>query len=1117
MPDIDLSALNEPMTDPFMDMGNDYQSWRDNLAQRESTGDPAAINPKTSAKGLYQFVPSWWEEDVKKAFGKGLDAFLPKDKSPEELSRSREDQNKLFGWYFKNRVIPSVKRLEKKFPDKSRQELATLVHYLGEGGATKQLSGQMKEVPLAEHNQPVDTYLQGLVPEKPKQISLSSLAEKPKKISLDSLQGSKVTEPESAALGAIQSLTYSWADEFEARLKSAVTGQEYDQVLSEVRQRYQDAEKANPKSYLAGEVVGGVAAAFVPGMGWANYGVKGAAIGGAMFGAGKADKLKDIPLEAATYSAGAAVTAGAFKLVAKAGSKLKPFAKAWLGHAAGQSAKSGRPMSKAAAKQAAEFAEEYGEGVHIRAVTAFETADKTMPETLPQEFIKYSQLKPAMEKLTKQDLKAFKSTWTKTSPELQQKHWEQYIFSKEQVKATNEFVDEFAAQLAKTGDPLEREFLGYLKDPLMRFTEYDRVFGTGVEDALAQFAESNNRVSVAAAPFLQQLKKLQSRNTKLFPKNKVHRIKQLMELEAYGADTGKGRQYNKMLSGLSDDQKALVNDWKKWFADAREHMIDQGYTPNKLEGYFPHQRVELDVAQRTMLKKWDRIAKEYVPGKARFAQFDEAIEDILGHTPKSKLEVVKAIDSITQSGATKRRLGQEAGALFRRGDKIPELLRETNVEKAALRYLNSNLKAVYYQDAFRALHSQQRVLRGLGANKGADVLDHFLQRMSGQQSNANAYLHAMGTRWKAKWGRKLDQGGLGPVADWGTRAMVAAPDFLGWTTSQIYPNLLGWNVAAPLRNLTQTIFLTAPEIGGGYGRTVTARGWSKAIKARLSKGKDIQRFLQDRGLVGDQFHGEAVRKSVAEGMRSVPGLGKLTEMIDNFSEFGMKLYANSDSVNRYLTWHIAQDLGDDIIKGSVKGAQTFMKRLPKGKREMFDYLVANGQEQRAKDELAKWLVRKTQFNYGKSGLSQFGQDYGRLVSMFTKWPMMVMGDITDLVKYRQGFDKIKAPALKYIAPMALLMLGDEMLEDVDAMDSPLAKLTMASSLTKYSPLSAVTDLSIPPLAKIPFDVTRAMSLAKDREGKRAAKQLMKTASPFAPGIGGAARIYREIEKATGEE
>lgn len=85
---------------------------------------------------------------------------------------------------------------------------------------------------------------------------------------------------ESGLRGAVQSGTLGFADEISGLVESALTDKTYEQARDESRANFKTAQEANPMTYGAGQVAGGVATAFVPGLNVAKLGSAGARIAG---------------------------------------------------------------------------------------------------------------------------------------------------------------------------------------------------------------------------------------------------------------------------------------------------------------------------------------------------------------------------------------------------------------------------------------------------------------------------------------------------------------------------------------------------------------------------------------------------------------------------------------------------------------------------------------------------------------------------------------------------------------------------------------------------------------------------------------------------------------------
>jgi hypothetical protein len=90
------------------------------------------------------------------------------------------------------------------------------------------------------------------------------------------------SELESFLRGGAQSASAGFADELTAGVESALTDKTYEQSRQEAREAYKRAKDVNSKSYLAGELAGGLASLLVPGGALAKLGLAGKGVGGAV-------------------------------------------------------------------------------------------------------------------------------------------------------------------------------------------------------------------------------------------------------------------------------------------------------------------------------------------------------------------------------------------------------------------------------------------------------------------------------------------------------------------------------------------------------------------------------------------------------------------------------------------------------------------------------------------------------------------------------------------------------------------------------------------------------------------------------------------------------------------
>lgn len=132
----------------------------------------------------------------------------------------------------------------------------------------------------------------------------------------------------SAGLGALQGGTLGFADEIEGGIMSLLSDKSYSQARDDARLRYDQAQSQNPGAYLAGNIGGGVATSFIPGMGGANL-AKLAGLGAVTgLGTSKADLTQgDISGAAIDTAVGAGTGYIAGKLGQKVNKLLDPKAR----------------------------------------------------------------------------------------------------------------------------------------------------------------------------------------------------------------------------------------------------------------------------------------------------------------------------------------------------------------------------------------------------------------------------------------------------------------------------------------------------------------------------------------------------------------------------------------------------------------------------------------------------------------------------------------------------------------------------------------------------------------------------------------------------------------------
>lgn len=158
----------------------------------------------------------------------------------------------------------------------------------------------------------------------------------------------EVSQLESGIRGFAQGATLDFSDEITGLAESIFTNKTYEQARDESRLKYKAAEEANPLTYNASEIAGGVATAFVPGLGAVGGVAKGAtlaakvgtgvvsgAVQGGLQGLGEAEGSADIQMKNALTSAGiggafGGAFGGLFHGVEKAAGVIAKKAEPWV-------------------------------------------------------------------------------------------------------------------------------------------------------------------------------------------------------------------------------------------------------------------------------------------------------------------------------------------------------------------------------------------------------------------------------------------------------------------------------------------------------------------------------------------------------------------------------------------------------------------------------------------------------------------------------------------------------------------------------------------------------------------------------------------------------------------
>jgi len=886
--------------------------------------------------------------------------------------------------------------------------------------------------------------------------------------------------------GIAQGATFGFSDEIVGLAESLFTDKSYEQARDESRAANLLAQEAFPKTMLAGELAGGLASVVLPGgviargAGMVATGAASGALAG--LGYSEADTAKgtakDVAIGTAFGLGAGLVGKGVQKIYQKASSSVSK----------GMPANNKTVFNK--------FLSDNQEDVVTKALRMKDDITDTMPiirstakvgddileeaVSMPTDFINYVSGKDVGTKVSRSDYKKFVDAWSSQDKVLQSSQWDDYLMDKAFKQATSEFISENAEKLVGVKDP-GKTLLSYFKDPMIRGIEVDGFFGTDVGGALHGIQEGMHRSQAASAVWVNRLGDLRKQANKSLGKNYEKRITHL--LNANDLPTTEG-------------EREVLKAFRSFYNDFREDAAQYGMNINYLDNYSPRSITNNVEIVRRLNKQWDTIQKSggLQPSNPKHSGFIDAITWISPNKvePKSAGEITNLIKGmLSRTPSELEGVMDITTLLSRKGGGIPDLLLEEDAFVAAMKYVGNTYRGHFLRPALSKLKTQQSTLKALGADKSAAWLDKVSRRIRGEPSGGMAHIESGINEFQAAMNSIIDKEGTSWLGKQLASLAKDIPDLGAFTMAQVYPNLLGWRVDAPLRNMTQTLTTTMPEIGAD-GAKYVAKGWNKSLPGMLK----AEEFLISKGIVGGQYTGEAARRALQDGLYRGYGTGVARTTLDKVGQAAMKFYGMSDTANRYITYHIGQELGEGILQGK---ATSFVKRMPRPIKAKWDNMIKDGQVGEAKDMLSKYLIDKTQFDYTKAGLSEFGQDFGKFASTLTKWPMMIWSDAAMLAKYGEGMEKVTKPMLKYGTPFALAVAGNKFFEEMEMTNDPVKKILLGSSLTTWAPASSMF-LQRPFIAEQSFEGISALNSFAKGDWDNSKKSIIKTIKPFVPGV-----------------
>jgi hypothetical protein len=214
--------------------------------------------------------------------------------------------------------------------------------------------------------------------------------------------------------------------------------------------------------------------------------------------------------------------------------------------------------------------------------------------------------------------------------------------------------------------------------------------------------------------------------------------------------------------------------------------------------------------------------------------------------------------------------------------------------------------------------------------------------------------------------------------------------------------------------------------------------------------------------------------------------------------------------------------------GDSKAAMKFIKGMEPGPREavrrqMKKILTSEGSNDNLvlelQNQLASYLINKTQLTYGTVGMAKMGRFLGPVFSMFSTWPTNIASEV--IYEYSRGgvtkgsvraMRKLLAPALATVAIKHAIEKGT----DTDLDESPRAKQLWSDPSPLYAAIDVV-NFAKPPAFDIParaaaaaYELATGNLDAAERKGKKTLEKMARTHIPVVSTLWNSFDRYYEL-------
>lgn len=557
--------------------------------------------------------------------------------------------------------------------------------------------------------------------------------------------------------------------------------------------------------------------------------------------------------------------------------------------------------------------------------------------------------------------------------------------------------------------------------------------------------------------------------------------------------------------------------------DAEINRILKDRNFNPLEEGATRQTEKYNEAMKDIAGKKGDVTDEFGTGLSQAEEMPEYASDIrhlqdmlsgiYGRDIANADMMRRAIGELKSKDTIRKMINPSLRNVHERSGSLPMWARETDLGKMAVVDASSIGDLIYKRPVLDRLDTQIMLLKMKGYNNSADYLNNLkkdilgITRKGTEDRQTKSILRQM--NWAKSKPGKLVLGLENAV------------------TSALYPNYLGFNARAVVRNLTQPYSMTTRELGVGIpGDVLALNSTRKVVGEGLAKA---QKRFSKLGLVDVRdpkpVDFEGTKSGLRHYFRDSKMARKMDRFIDGYANAAMTMYAKTDTINRLVTAQMSEDIAKLLQSGKTK----WLKNAPQTVRNKVQKQLDEGAStDEITQTIGKWLQTKTQLSYAKDDMYEFGREMGPLFAMLSKWPTAVSTDIvTKLMK--DGRAGAARASMKYLSPLVLASLLQNGLDrEIDPKSIQSREMFGYGGIKSFLPYSSVfgvTDAFLPIPGQSVLDAGQTIvdlgasagsGRWSDKDTKDLEKTLQRLGETFTPVLGGVSKTKRHVEGLTGK-